>query len=199
MTVKELCRLTRAKSQTVYYNIKKYESSKLAGHITKTDRGSIELDDFAVTFLTPRKVIVEKAAQNLYDMAKLCDHYKKLYAEQQTRSDNTEQELIKAEERIKVLEFCYKSEEVERKQAEKNLEQTRTELRDVRYDLKQTQQELETVRQEKERAEQQLNEYKISYDDLENDAASKQAMIDRLVSMIKALPDRVKKKYSLFV
>ena len=198
MTVKELCKRTGARSQTVYYNIKKYEGTELAGHIIRADGKSVELDDFAAAFLSPRSVLVKEIIQCRKDMSRSNALSQKQYVELKARSDEVQSSLAKAEYRIKELEFCYDSEEFEHNQTKKALEKASTELEQATRKLKEAKQELGTVKSEKESAEQQLQECEAHISDLENDAASQQAETDRLRSMINTLPERIKKKYSLY-
>lgn len=58
MTVKEFCKKYSLKYQTVYKKIAHHKNKELAGHITKIKGVSIDLDDYAVDFLTPFNVKV---------------------------------------------------------------------------------------------------------------------------------------------
>ena len=63
MTVKNFCKEYGLKYQTVYKKIAHHKNKELAGHITKAKGESVDLDDFAVDFLTPFNVKVVKAME----------------------------------------------------------------------------------------------------------------------------------------
>ena len=63
MTVKEFCKKYNLKYQTVYKKIAHHKNKELAGHVTKIKGESIDLDDYAVDFLTPFNVKVIRTVE----------------------------------------------------------------------------------------------------------------------------------------
>lgn len=70
MTVKELCSNYDLKFQTVYKKIAHHRDKELAGHITKVNGESLELDDFVVDFLLPTHVKVMQAIEECEGIAR---------------------------------------------------------------------------------------------------------------------------------
>ena len=70
MTVKELCSNYDLKFQTVYKKISHHRDKELAGHITKDNGESLELDDFAVDYLLPTHVKVMQAIEECEGIAR---------------------------------------------------------------------------------------------------------------------------------
>ena len=77
MTVKDFCYFTGANLKTTYRKIAKYKDNELRGHITKRKGHGLELDDYAVDFLTPDSL---KASEYLNECKKAAESNEKMSA-----------------------------------------------------------------------------------------------------------------------
>ena len=206
MTIKQFCAETGEKYQTVYRNVKKYRDNSLAGHIRDESGESMLLDDYAVYYLMPREMLLEKLLNKISFLSdsyestrKTAHHYKAEYEKAcKTSGDLTSEKLVLQKE----LSSMKESRDYNRRLYEAECsqhERTRCDLSQAHTDLENantTHLQLLLQKQDEINHQQDYNTELLSRcDALKREVSEKQAEIDSLRAMINELPEKIKKKY----
>ena len=192
MTIKQFCAETGEKYQTVYHNVKKYRDNSLAGHIRDESGESMLLDDYAVYYLMPREMLLEKLLNKISFLSdsyestrKTAHHYKAEYEKAcKTSGDLTSEKLVLQKELSSMQEsrddhkHFYESE---------------------RAHHERTKHELERLQRDYDNIKRELSDTRSYCKSIEEEAAKTRLENNRLINMINAVPVHIRKKYSLLV